>query len=95
MRNIEYYNNLFKSLTLKNGKGLNVLRYIQSHPNCSVGEICDNLKIDQVTVSILLRKLKEHGFVESKISKANRLYIIKDEKVENIINEINLDIEDE
>lgn len=75
---LEFFNNLFKCLTLKNNKGLKILLYIKSHEGCNVKQIYESLNFDQVTTSVILNEIKKLGFIEVEKQWYNRIYKITD-----------------
>ena len=66
-------------------KGLHILMYIKSHPNCNVKQIMQDLNIDQVTVSVVLNLMKRMNIVDSKVQWYNRIYEITDPVVDKIL----------
>ena len=77
--------NIVKCLNLRSMKGLHILMYIKSQPNCNVKQIMQDLNIDQVTVSVVLNLMKRMNIVDSKVQWYNRIYEITDPVVDKIL----------
>lgn len=90
----QLFNNIFKCLLLKNGKGLDILLYIKTHPGCNVKQIHLDLGIDQVTTSVALNEMKKVGIVDCNKEWYNRIYKIINPFVDQILDMI-LSEEDE
>lgn len=87
MRN-QRFNNIFKCLTLKNNKGLDILLYIKKHKGCNVKQIHIDLGLDQVTTSVTLNEMKKAGMVDCSKDWYNRIYEITDPFVNKILDMI-------
>ena len=84
----QQFSDIFKCLTLKNGKGLDILLYIKKHAGCNVKQIHLDLGLDQVTTSVALNEMKKAGMVDCSKDWYNRIYKITNPFVDKILDMI-------